>query len=225
VVRAFVNISIGDIRKVMGPMALLAEVPFLGVAPRLEVLVAVTGRQAVSALGTATGLGALGALGALAPVTGVTGVTGIPSAASHPAGASASANSGVGISATGTGDGQKGSQRGSSANPQPTPPGAIGGVSPSPDPNTPSAPLVPVSVVVSQPPALSVPPLIEPVSSVPPSAVVPAPAPSGPTPMPLVGPLASVGAAAQDVTSSVGDVVETAPTSIPGTAQGMPVLP
>ena len=206
VVRAFLSISIGDIRKVMGPMALLAEIPFVGVAPRLEGLAVLTGRQAVTAIGTASGIGALGALGALAPVTSAATLATPPS---HLAGVSAPASAGASNLATGIpGTGMQGSPVvSSSANPQP-PPTAARGASPIPNPNALAALPVSVSVAVSQPTGLSVPPQLDPVSSVVPPTVVPVTIPPVLLTTPLVDPVEVVTGAVPDLTNSLTDVAE-----------------
>jgi putative nucleotidyltransferase with HDIG domain len=61
VVRAFLNVSIGSLRKVIGPISWLAQLPFLGATPRLEVVVGAAGRQVVTAAATATGTGMIAA--------------------------------------------------------------------------------------------------------------------------------------------------------------------
>jgi putative nucleotidyltransferase with HDIG domain len=59
VVRAFLNISLGRLRAVIGPVSWLAELPFLGSVPRLEAVAGSAARTALTAAGTATGVGAL----------------------------------------------------------------------------------------------------------------------------------------------------------------------
>ena len=61
VVRAFLSISIGRLRKVIGPISWLAQLPLIGATPRLEATVGIAGRQVVSAAATATGTGVLAA--------------------------------------------------------------------------------------------------------------------------------------------------------------------
>ena len=61
VVRAFLNISIGKIRRAMGPLAILAEIPFLAAAPKAEVLIGSVSRQAATAIGVFAGAGAIAA--------------------------------------------------------------------------------------------------------------------------------------------------------------------
>ncbi|MGH9062670.1 MAG: HD domain-containing phosphohydrolase [Acidimicrobiales bacterium] len=63
VVRAFLGVSIGDLRRVMGPMALVAQIPLLSSAPRLEALVGMAGRQAAATVGTAAAAGVLATTG------------------------------------------------------------------------------------------------------------------------------------------------------------------
>ena len=58
VVRAFLNISLGRLRAVIGPVSWLAELPFLGSVPRLEAVAGSAARTALTAAGTATGVGA-----------------------------------------------------------------------------------------------------------------------------------------------------------------------
>ena len=59
VVRAFLNISLGELRKVMGPLSWLAQLPFLGSAPRLESAIGLAGRQIAAGAGAATSTGVL----------------------------------------------------------------------------------------------------------------------------------------------------------------------
>lgn len=67
VVRALFNVSLGNLRMAMGPISWLAQIPFLGAVPRLEGLVSAAGRSAMTAAGTATGVGALAVLGVVGP--------------------------------------------------------------------------------------------------------------------------------------------------------------
>jgi len=67
VVRAFLNISIGRIRLVMGPLSWLAQLPFLGALPQLEGTAVVAGRQAATLAGTATGVGVMAMSGIIHP--------------------------------------------------------------------------------------------------------------------------------------------------------------
>jgi putative nucleotidyltransferase with HDIG domain len=57
VVRAFLNISIGDLHRALGPLSWLAELPFLGGVPRLEEAAVAAGRT-VATLGVGTILAA-----------------------------------------------------------------------------------------------------------------------------------------------------------------------
>jgi putative nucleotidyltransferase with HDIG domain len=66
VVRAFLSVSLGSLRRVIGPISWLAQLPILGSAPKLEATVGAAGRQFVTAAATATGGGVI-AVGALAP--------------------------------------------------------------------------------------------------------------------------------------------------------------
>jgi putative nucleotidyltransferase with HDIG domain len=61
VVRAFLNISIGKLRKVIGPISWLAQLPLIDATPKLEVTVGNAGRQVVSAAAAATGTGVVAA--------------------------------------------------------------------------------------------------------------------------------------------------------------------
>jgi putative nucleotidyltransferase with HDIG domain len=67
VVRALLNVSLGNLRAAMGPVSWLAQLPFLGTVPRLEGAVAAAGRSAMTAAGTATGVGAIAVLGVMGP--------------------------------------------------------------------------------------------------------------------------------------------------------------
>ncbi|HXW33543.1 MAG TPA: HD-GYP domain-containing protein, partial [Acidimicrobiales bacterium] len=68
IVRAFLGIAIGDLRKVMGPLGVLSEVPILATVPRAEALIEMAGRQTIGAVGTAAGAGVLVAAATLSPV-------------------------------------------------------------------------------------------------------------------------------------------------------------
>jgi len=59
IVRAFLNISIGRLRWVTGPLAWVAQVPFVGWVPRLAEGAAAVGGQAVGVVGTAAGAAVL----------------------------------------------------------------------------------------------------------------------------------------------------------------------
>ncbi|HSH60971.1 MAG TPA: HD-GYP domain-containing protein [Acidimicrobiales bacterium] len=63
VVRALLNVSLGKLRAAMGPVSWLAQLPFLNSVPRLEGAVAAAGRSAMTAAGTATGVGAFAVMG------------------------------------------------------------------------------------------------------------------------------------------------------------------
>ena len=71
VVRAFLNISLGRLRAVIGPISWLAQLPFLGSVPKFEAIAGDAGRTAIAAAGTATGVGvfAIGASLGSAPAT------------------------------------------------------------------------------------------------------------------------------------------------------------
>ena len=68
IVRAFLEIAIGDLRKVMGILGVLSEVPLLATVPRAEALLQMAGRQTAGVVGTAAGTGALVAAATLSPV-------------------------------------------------------------------------------------------------------------------------------------------------------------
>ena len=68
IVRAFLGISIGDLRKVMGPLGLLSEIPILATVPRTEALIEIAGRQTLGAVGTVAGTGAFVAAATLSPM-------------------------------------------------------------------------------------------------------------------------------------------------------------
>jgi putative nucleotidyltransferase with HDIG domain len=59
VVRAFLNVSIGKLRWVSGPVAWLAQIPFVGWLPRLAEGAAAVGGQAAGVAGTAAGAAVL----------------------------------------------------------------------------------------------------------------------------------------------------------------------
>lgn len=61
VVRAFLNVSIGRVRRVAGPVAWVAQVPFVGWVPRVAEGIVAMGGQAVGAAGMAAGAALLGA--------------------------------------------------------------------------------------------------------------------------------------------------------------------
>jgi putative nucleotidyltransferase with HDIG domain len=68
IVRAFLGIAIGDLRKVMGLLGVLSEVPILATVPRAEALIEMAGRQTIGAVGSAAGTGAFVAAATLSPV-------------------------------------------------------------------------------------------------------------------------------------------------------------
>jgi HD domain-containing protein len=59
ITRAFLRISLGDLRRVMGLLGVLSEVPLLSAAPRVEALLEIAGRQTITHVGTAAGTGAI----------------------------------------------------------------------------------------------------------------------------------------------------------------------
>ena len=67
VVRAFLNISLGRLRKVMGPIAWLTQVPFVAGLPRLEAAIIGGGRQAAVGAGAAGAAAGVVAVSALTP--------------------------------------------------------------------------------------------------------------------------------------------------------------
>jgi HD domain len=68
VVRAFLRIAIGDLRKATGLLGVLAQVPILATVPRAESLIEIAGRQAIGVVGTAAGTGAIVAATTLSPI-------------------------------------------------------------------------------------------------------------------------------------------------------------
>jgi hypothetical protein len=68
IVRDFLGISIGDLRKVMGPLGVLSQVPILATVPRAETLIEMAGRQTLGAVGTVAGTGAFVAAATLSPL-------------------------------------------------------------------------------------------------------------------------------------------------------------
>jgi hypothetical protein len=68
VVRAFLRIAVGDLRRVMGPLGLLAQLPVLATVPRAGVLVELAGQQTIGAVTAAAGAGALVAAAAVVPL-------------------------------------------------------------------------------------------------------------------------------------------------------------
>lgn len=80
VVRFFLGIAIGDLRRVTGLLGVLSEVPLLATVPRAEALLEMAGRQTVGAVGTAAGTGALVIAASLSPVQVPAATTPAPSA-------------------------------------------------------------------------------------------------------------------------------------------------
>ncbi len=65
VVRVFLTVSLGRLRRIAGPIAWLFQFPLLAQMSRVEVAVAVAGRQLAATAGTATAVGVLVASGIL----------------------------------------------------------------------------------------------------------------------------------------------------------------
>lgn len=63
-VRAFLNVSLGRVRWGVGPVAWLAQIPFVGWIPRLAQGVVTTGGQLAATIGTAAGVAAVTTTGA-----------------------------------------------------------------------------------------------------------------------------------------------------------------
>ena len=83
VVRAFLNVSIGRLRKAMGPLSWAAQLPFIGMLPRAEALLGVFGRDAVTtATAAAAGVGVV-AVGTLTPGGGSVAAADAPEPVSH----------------------------------------------------------------------------------------------------------------------------------------------
>ncbi len=68
VVRSFLQIAIGDLRKAAGLVGVLAEVPMLATVPRAGVLLEMAGRQTIGVVGAAAGTGAIVAAATLTPI-------------------------------------------------------------------------------------------------------------------------------------------------------------
>jgi hypothetical protein len=83
VVRAFLGISIGNLRKAMGCIGLLGEVPILATAPRAGALLQEAGRHTLGVVGTAAGTGAIVAATALSPVYSPAASPPVPQGAAH----------------------------------------------------------------------------------------------------------------------------------------------
>jgi len=75
VVRAFLTISLGRLRKIVGPITWLFQFPLLASSPRLEAVAAVAGRQLATTAGSVIAVGVLAASGV---------VGGAPPATSRP---------------------------------------------------------------------------------------------------------------------------------------------
>jgi len=193
VVRAFLNISIGKIRRVMGPMALLAEIPLVGVGPRIEVLAGIAGRTAVTKAGAIVGAGALATVGGVA--AGAIGYPVTPSVLSLSASAptaTAQASRGTYPSQVPTATSQQGSSESDQSTsgivppqtPQPVVDPAIPPATVAIPPNLPSLSALPISIpAVVSPVSLS----ILPVPSVPltlPPVVPPVMPPAANDPVP-----------------------------------------
>ena len=83
VVRAFLNVSIGRLRKAMGPLSWAAQLPFIGMLPRAEALLGIFGRDAVTAATTAAaGVGVV-TVGTLVPGTTSVAAADAPEPVSH----------------------------------------------------------------------------------------------------------------------------------------------
>ena len=87
VVRAFLSIAIGDLRKVMGALGVLAEVPLLATVPRAEALIEMAGRQTVGIVSTAAGSGAIIAAASITSMHAPAAVTPNPRPVTHTAAA------------------------------------------------------------------------------------------------------------------------------------------
>ncbi len=67
-VRAFLGIAIGDLRRAMGLLGVLSEVPLLATVPRAGALAEMAGRQTIAMMGAAAGTGALAAVATVSPI-------------------------------------------------------------------------------------------------------------------------------------------------------------
>jgi putative nucleotidyltransferase with HDIG domain len=81
-VRAFLNVSIGKVRYVMGPLSWLAQIPFLGGIPQLQNVAVTVTRQAIANTGTLSAASVLAVSGAIAAQPPSSAVALNPSAAS-----------------------------------------------------------------------------------------------------------------------------------------------
>jgi putative nucleotidyltransferase with HDIG domain len=131
-VRAFLNVSIGKVSTVMGPLSWLAQIPFIGGIPQLENAAVSVTRQAISNTGTLSAAGLMAVSGAIAAQPALSAAAPSPSAASsvsvsnigpltsgtlHAAGRSMSGKSGSLPGNSGNTPGQSGSTPGNSGNP------------------------------------------------------------------------------------------------------------
>ena len=98
-VRAFLNVSIGKVWSVMGPLSWLAQIPFLGGIPQLENVAVTVTRQAIANTGTLSAAGVMAVSGAIAAQPPSSAVALNPSAASS-------------VSVTNVGQGSAGTQQG-----------------------------------------------------------------------------------------------------------------
>jgi len=81
-VRAFLNVSIGKVSSVMGPLSWLAQIPFIGGIPQLENVAVTVTRQAIANTGTLSAAGIIAVSGAVAAQPASSAVALNPSAAS-----------------------------------------------------------------------------------------------------------------------------------------------
>ena len=85
IVRALLSIAIGDLRKVMGWLGVLAEVPLLATVPRAGALVEMAGRQTVGIATTAAGSGAIIAAASIGSMHAPAAATPSPRPVTHSA--------------------------------------------------------------------------------------------------------------------------------------------
>ncbi|HYA67363.1 MAG TPA: HD-GYP domain-containing protein, partial [Acidimicrobiales bacterium] len=83
VVRAMLSVSIGTLRRVLGPWSWLAQLPFLRGVPHLEGVAAATTRQIVASTGTLATTGVV-AVGAVTTTGALSSVLAAPQAATAP---------------------------------------------------------------------------------------------------------------------------------------------
>jgi len=81
-VRAFLNVSIGKVSSVMGPLSWLAQIPFIGGIPQLENVAVTVTRQAIANTGTLSAAGLMAVSGAIAAQPASSAVALNPTAAS-----------------------------------------------------------------------------------------------------------------------------------------------